>query len=232
MALDEAILNAAIEKKIPNTLRFFKWEPSAVSIGRNQSLSNEVDLNAVRENGFNVIRRITGGGAVFHDSIREITYSIVCPLKFLEKLNAKNVIEQFEIIEAGIVNALTYYGLQPQKGVIHCPAIFLIRKKGYLLQHGTILLELDPNLMYSVLKAPYNVGKTKMVKSVFAKCIGIKEQLDHYDETKFLSYLKAGFEATLGFKLIEGNFTEYELNLADKLVSEKYSNKNWLEKYE
>jgi len=125
MALDEAILNAAIEKKIPNTLRFFKWEPSAVSIGRNQSLSNEVDLNAVRENGFNVIRRITGGGAVFHDSIREITYSIVCPLKFLEKLNAKNVIEQFEIIEAGIVNALTYYGLQPQKGVIHCPAIFL-----------------------------------------------------------------------------------------------------------
>jgi len=242
MALDEAILNAAIEKKIPNTLRFFKWEPSTVSIGRNQSISNEVDLNAVRENGFNVIRRITGGGAVFHDSTREITYSIVCSLKFLENLDAKNVIEQFEIIEAGIVNALTQYGLQPQKGVFHCPAIFLdgkkfsgnaqIRKKGYLLQHGTILLELDPNLMYSVLKAPYNVGKTKMVKSVYAKCIGIKERLDQYDETKFLFYLKAGFEATLGIKLIDGTFTDYELNLADKLVSKKYSNKNWLEKYE
>ena len=40
MALDEAILTAAIEKKIPNTLRFFKWEPSTVSIGRNQSISN------------------------------------------------------------------------------------------------------------------------------------------------------------------------------------------------
>jgi lipoate-protein ligase A len=152
------------------------------------------------------------------------------------------VLEQFEIIEAGIVNALTQYGLQPQKGVIHCPAIFLdgkkfsgnaqIRKKGYLLQHGTILLELDPNIMYSVLKAPYNVGKTKMVKSVFAKCIGIKERLDQYDETKFLFYLKAGFEATLGIKLLDGNFTDYELNLADNLVSEKYFNKNWLEKYE
>ena len=242
MALDEAILNAAIEKKIPNTLRFFKWEPSTVSIGRNQSISNEVDLSAVRENGFNVIRRITGGGAVFHDSTREITYSIVCSLKFLENLNAKNVIEQFEIIEAGIVNALTQYGLQPQKGVIHCPAIFLdgkkfsgnaqIRKKGYLLQHGTILLELDPNLMYSVLKAPNNVGKTKMVKSVYAKCIGIKERLDQYDETKFLFYLKAGFEEILGIKLIDGKFTDYELDLAENLVSKKYSNMNWLEKYE
>ncbi|MBY9020195.1 MAG: lipoate--protein ligase family protein [Candidatus Lokiarchaeota archaeon] len=241
MALDEAILNAAIEKKIPNTLRFFKWEPSTVSIGRNQSLSNEVDLNTVREKGFNIVRRITGGGAVFHDSTREITYSIVCPLKFLENLNAKKVIEQFEIIEAGIVSTLSYYGLQPQKGVIHCPAIFLdgkkfsgnaqIRKRGYLLQHGTILLELDPNLMYSVLKAPYNVGKTKMVESVFAKCTGIKERLDHYDEAVFLTNLKTGFEETLGIELVNGNFTDYELNIAENLMSKKYSNKNWLEKY-
>ncbi len=242
MALDEAILNAVIEKKSPNTLRFFKWEPSTISIGRNQSLSNEVNTNVAIEKGFNVVRRITGGGAVFHDNTREITYSIVCPIKFLEGLNAKKVIEQFEILEAGIIAGLTKYGLQPEKGVIHCPAIFLdgkkfsgnaqIRKRSFILQHGTILLELDPELMYSVLKAPHNVGKSKMVKSVFAKCIGIKEQLDYYNEEDFLLSLKDGFETTLGIKLKEGTYTDYELKLAKELVRQKYSNMEWLKKYE
>jgi len=242
MALDEAILDAVIKQESPNTLRFFKWNPSTISIGRNQSLSNEVNVTIAKERGFNIVRRITGGGSVFHDNTREITYSIVCPTKFLEKLNAKKVIEQFEIIEAGIILALTNYGLNPEKGVIHCPAIFLdgkkfsgnaqVRKKGYLLQHGTILLELDPELMYSVLKAPYNVSKSKMVKSVYAKCIGIKEKLEFYEESDFISSLKAGFESTLGFKLIDGVFTERELKLAKNLVTMKYSSKNWLEKYE
>jgi lipoate-protein ligase A len=242
MALDEAILDAVIKKQSPNTVRFFKWNPSTVSIGRNQSLSNEVNVDYANQMGFNIVRRITGGGAVFHDSKRELTYSIVCPTRFLEKLNAKKVIEQFEIIEAGIIRALTDYGLKPEKGVIHCPAIFLdgkkfsgnaqIRKKGYLLQHGTILLDLDPDLMYSVLKAPNNVSKSKMVKSVYAKCIGIKEKLKFYEESDFLSSLKAGFESTLRIKLKDGIFTQSELKLAEKLISTKYSKKEWLQKYE
>ena len=242
MALDEAILDSVIKRKSPNTVRFFKWNPSTVSIGRNQSLSNEVDVDRALENGFNIVRRITGGGAVFHDNTREITYSIVCPTKFLEKLNAKNVMEQFEKIEAGIVLALKHYGLKPEKGVIHCPAIFLdgkkfsgnaqVRKKGYLLQHGTILLDLDPELMYSVLRAPRNVSKSKMVKSVYAKCIGIKDQLEFYNEEDFLSSLKVGFETNLGINLKEGSLTEEELKMAENLVLMKYSNKIWLEKYE
>ena len=242
MALDEAILDAVINRESPNTLRFFKWNPSTITIGRNQSLSDEVNVNYAKERDFNIVRRITGGGSVFHDSTREITYSIVCPTRFLEKLNAKKVIEQFEIIEAGIILALTHYGLNPEKGVIHCPAIFLdgkkfsgnaqVRKKGYLLQHGTILLDLDPELMYSVLKAPYNVSKSKMVKSVYAKCIGIKDKLEYYEESDFLSSLKAGFESTLGIELKDGVFTENELKLAKNLVSTKYSIKDWLEKYE
>ncbi len=241
MALDEAILNAVIKKESPNTLRFFKWNPSTISIGRNQSLSNEVNVSYAKEKKFNIVRRITGGGSVFHDSTREITYSIVCPTRFLEKLNAKNVIEQFEIIETGIVLALTQYGLNTEKGVIHCPAIFLdgkkfsgnaqVRKKGYLLQHGTILLELDPELMYSVLKAPNNVSKSRMVKSVYAKCIGIKEKLEFYEENDFLSSLKTGFESILGIKLKDGVYSENELKIAKNLVSMKYSSKDWLEKY-
>ncbi|MFX0069892.1 MAG: biotin/lipoate A/B protein ligase family protein [Candidatus Hermodarchaeota archaeon] len=242
MALDEAILKAVFEKKSPNTLRFYKWNPSTASIGRNQSLSNEIDMNFASKNGFNVVRRITGGGAVFHDKDREITYSIVCPIKFLEHLGAKKVIDQFEIITQGIIAGLRIYGLTPEKGIIHCPALFLdgrkfsgnaqVRRTGYLLQHGTILLDIDPELMYSVLTPPPSVSKSRMVQSVRAKCIGIKEQLKDYDQEKFIEALKQGFEKILNIELEEGCFSDYELELAEKLVIRKYSNINWLKKYE
>ncbi len=242
MALDEAILQAVISKKSSSTLRFFRWEPSTASIGSNQSLSKEVDINFCKEQGFNVVRRITGGGAVFHDSRDEITYSIVCPIKYLEKLNAIKVIEQFEIITQGIIAGLTIYGLNPEKGIVHCPALFLdgkkfsgnaqIRKMGYILQHGTILLDLDPELMYSVLKTPESVGKSRMVSSVRAKCIGIRPQLPNYNEKRLLDSLKIGFEKTLGIKLKEGNFSDFELSLAENLIKERYSKIEWLKKYE
>ncbi|MFX1494854.1 MAG: hypothetical protein ACFFBZ_11280, partial [Promethearchaeota archaeon] len=100
-----------------------------------------------------------------------------------------------------------------------------------LLQHGTILLEINPELMYSVLKAPHNRSKSKMVKSVYSKCVGIRDQLQNYNEKDLLTSLKRGFESTLGIKLEEGKFIKYELNLARKLMMEKYSKENWLKKY-
>ena len=242
MALDEAILQAVIQKKSPNTLRFYKWNPSTVNIGRNQSLSDEVDVKIAEANKFNIVRRITGGGAVFHDKDKEITYSIVCPLKFLESINARSVGEQFEIITQGITAGLNLYGLKPEKGVIHCPALFLdgkkisgnaqVRKKGYLLQHGTILLDLDPELMYSVLKAPRGVSKSRMVRSVYAKCVGIKEYLEMYDEMKFISSLKKGFENVFGIYLENGSFSDFELHFAEELIEKRYKNQKWLKKYE
>jgi lipoate-protein ligase A len=241
MALDEAILRAVIERKSENTLRFYKWFPSTASIGRNQSLENEVNIKFAKENNINVVRRITGGGAVFHDHGREITYSIICPIKFLESLNATNILKQFEIIESGIVAGLTLLGLNTEKGIIHCPALFLdgkkfsgnaqVRKKGFILQHGTILLGIDPELMYSVLTPPPMVSKSKMIQSVRAKCIGLKEYLYDYDEKKFVISLKEGFEKVLGIQLQSGNYSEYELDIAQKLVDEKYSTKDWLYKY-
>jgi lipoate-protein ligase A len=242
MALDEAILSMVIKKLVPSTLRFYKWKPSTASIGRNQSLQDEIDIIFAKEKGFNVVRRITGGGAVFHDETRELTYSIVCPIKTLEALGAKKVIDQFEIITQGIIFGLMIYGLKPEKDIIHCPAILLngkkfsgnaqVRRKGYILQHGTILLDFDPELMYSVLKAPENVGKSRMVQSVRAKCIGIKNQIENYDEQKLIYSLERGFQKSLGIELERGILTIDEANLAEKLIKDKYSNEKWLKKYE
>ena len=242
MALDEAILKMAIKQKSPNTLRFYKWSPSTASIGRNQSLTNEIDIKFAETKGYNIVRRITGGGAVFHDEFREITYSIVCPIKFLENLGAIKVLEQFEIITQGITGGLTILGLNPEKDVIHCPAILLdgkkfsgnaqVRKNGYILQHGTILLDINPELMYSVLKAPEKVGKSRMVRSVRAKCIGIKNHIQNYDEVELINSLKNGFERTLCITLEDGIISKTEKELAERLIKEKYSNLNWLKLYD
>ena len=242
MALDEAILRMVIKGNSPNTLRFYKWKPSTASIGRNQSLSNEINIKYAQKSGFTIVRRITGGGAVFHDEIREITYSIVCPIKFLVNLGANKVIEQFEIITRGIIKGLSIFGLKAEKDIIHCPALLLegkkfsgnaqVRKNGFILQHGTILLDLDPELMYSILKAPENVGESRMIRSVRAKCIGIKNNITNFQETKLIVSLKKGFENTLGITLEDGTISEAENVLANQLAIEKYSNLNWLNKYE
>jgi lipoate-protein ligase A len=242
MALDEAILKACIEKKSPNTVRLYKWNPSTTSIGHHQSVSAEINIDVAKEKKIDIVRRITGGGTVFHDCNGEITYSVICPINFFESMGYKKVIEQYEIITQGIVNALENYDLETDKGVIHCPAIFLngkklsgnaqVRRGEYLLQHGTILLEINPELMYSILKAPYNIPTKKMVASVYAKVTGIKEQIKNFDEYKFASHLIEGFECALSIKLEKGDFSQYEMNLAEKLVKEKYSTNKWLFKYE
>jgi lipoate-protein ligase A len=242
MALDEAILRAVILKKSPFTFRLYKWEPSTATIGRNQSLSDEVDVKFCKKRGFDYVRRITGGGAVFHDNKGEITYSIVCSLKFLETHDAYKVLEQFELITQGIVEGLKIFGLESEKGIIHCPALFMegkkfsgnaqVRRKGYFLQHGTILLKIDPDLMYTVLKTPPNVSKSRMVRSVKSKCIGIREKLENYDEGKFVESIQRGFEKILNIQLENGDYSDFELKLAQKLIKEKYSQESWLRKYE
>ena len=74
MAIDEAILQARIEEKVPNTFRLYRWRPSCASIGKNQSMEHEVDTETCKKLGVDYVRRITGGGAVYHDYLGEITY--------------------------------------------------------------------------------------------------------------------------------------------------------------
>ncbi len=77
MAIDEAILNERVAGQVPNTLRFYRWQPSAVSIGKNQNPEVEVYLDVAKQFGVDVVRRISGGGTVYHDYEGEITYSVV-----------------------------------------------------------------------------------------------------------------------------------------------------------
>lgn len=242
MAIDEAILNARIAKQVPNTLRLYRWNPTTASIGRNQSLNDEVDVEEAENAGVDVVRRISGGGAVLHDRDREITYSaIVSESDFRAQFGDLSNLQVFHKITEGITRALYKLAMHPDQGVIHCPAIFIdgkkvsgnaqARRKGVILQHGTILLDVDPEFMYSILKVPQGVSKTHMVRSVYAKVAGIREYIHNVEVPLLEQCLQEGFAEALDVTFEPGALTPWEEAEAARLVGERYANPAWTARF-
>ena len=239
MAIDEAILEARIEDKIPNTFRLYRWKPSCASIGRNQSMQQEVDIEACKKLGVDYVRRITGGGAVFHDYMGEITYSIVAKK---ENLLPVDIDETFRILCKGIIIALGDFGLNAQHGVFHCPSIFVgdrkisgsaqTIKKGVVLQHGTVLLHYDPELMYNILKVKVPGYKSKVVSSVYQKVTTLEQEVKRsYDFEMVKNALIEGYKKGLNTSFDLETLTEHESRMAQQLVIEKYKTDEWNFKY-
>jgi len=235
MAIDEAILKLRSIKKSPNTLRFYRWNPSAVSIGYFQSVKDEVDLEACKKMGIDVVRRITGGGTVYHDFEGEITYSII-----VDEKNPKipyDIIKSYEVICKGIVIGLKALGLNPEFKPINDIIVnnkkisgnAQTRKSGVVLQHGTILLDSNVQTMFKVLKVSDEKIRDKMIKAVEERVTTIKKELGRKPSFKEVEEaLKYGFENALQVKFIDDKLTHEELELAKKLKETKYSSKEWI----
>ena len=107
MGLDEAIMEFVRKGISQPTIRFYGWDPSAVSIGVFQGVRNEVNLDATKKAGVDVVRRLTGGGAVYHDRLGEVTYSLIAPLEMFPT----NIIESYRVICDDIIFALKELGI-------------------------------------------------------------------------------------------------------------------------
>ena len=116
MAIDEAILMARLAGLVPNTLRFYKWKPSAVSIGRFQEVNSEVNVGNCRNHGVDIVRRITGGGAVYHDQQGEITYSVIVDPRDLRSVD---IVSTYNIICNGVVEAIRILGIKSDSGIAY-----------------------------------------------------------------------------------------------------------------
>ncbi|MBS7658536.1 MAG: biotin/lipoate A/B protein ligase family protein [Candidatus Bathyarchaeia archaeon] len=237
MAIDEAILTMIQKGKSPNTIRFYRWNPSAVSIGYFQSLIDEVDVEACKKLNVDIVRRITGGGAVYHDYNGEVTYSVIA-----SKENPKipeDILESYNILCNGIVLGLKKLGLTPAFKPINDIIVngkkisgnAQTRKLNAILQHGTILIDVDVEKMFKVLKVSNEKIKDKMITSVKERVTSVKKELGkEVDFNEVAEALKKGFEEALNIKLSPGELTEEEKALAEKLKIEKYSAKEWLYK--
>jgi len=238
MAIDEAIVTARIEGLVPNTLRFYRWKPSAVSIGRFQDVSKEVHVENCQRHGVDIVRRITGGGTVYHDSQGEITYSVVAKE---EDFGTTDVVQAYNTICNGLIEAAKILGVNAgfnPGDPKNCPNIAIEGKKisgsaqfhkgGVLLQHGTFLLEADLEKMFTFLRVPWAQTVADVVCVAREKLTSIQDELgkkvliqEAYEA------LVEGFEKALGVQLRREGLTAYEQRLAQKLRSDKFSTEEW-----
>jgi len=240
MAMDEAILTARIAGKVPNTLRFYRWKPSAVSIGRFQDLFSEVHVENCRKHGVDVVRRITGGGAVYHDYDGEITYSLVVDGKDLGYADM-DLISAYKTVCKGLIEAVRILGTVAEFNPLdskQCPNITIKGKKisgsaqsykrGILLQHGTFLVDINHEKMFTFLKVPWAKTLVDVLEVSKKKLTSAQQELElRMSMEEAYQALVKGFEKALKIQLAEEELTSYEWKLAEKIRRNKFSTENW-----
>lgn len=248
MALDEACMEALSQDRVPPTVRFYRWSPSAVSIGTFQSMNDEVALNICRERRIDVVRRRTGGGAVYHDTDGEITYSVIAP----EKLFPQDIIESYRVICAWIIDTLKMLGIQ--EAVFHPINDILAygkkisgnaqtRRQNVLLQHGTILYQVDVRKMFSVLTVGQDKLADKLIKAIEDRVTSIHDLLPEVSREDVEKALMHSFAQGVGSlknsrssthlhfgdldTVMRGTWTKDEIQRASELINERYACEQW-----
>ncbi len=228
MALDEAICEAVRDEESVSTIRFYTWKPSAISIGYFQGLKNEVNLEECKQQHVDVVRRRTGGGAVYHDTQGEITYSIIGPVDMFPK----DIIKSYEVICQSIIDALKELGINATFSPINDIIVnqkkisgnAQTRRDGILLQHGTILYDLNVEKMFSLLKVGKEKIADKLIKSVKKRVTRILDYGD-FSKEKIIEELEKAFSKDRN--IFVSNYTQKELLRAKELAQIKYSSEEW-----
>lgn len=225
MAIDEALLYSG-----KPTLRFYKWKPSAISIGYFQSMEEEVNLEECKRQGVDVVRRVTGGGAVYHDEEGEITYSLVCP----QHLLPDKILGSYKIVCSSIAHGLGYLGIEAKHAGINDIVVndkkisgsAQTRKHGNVLQHGTILLKVNVKKMFSLLKVSKEKISDKEIKSVEERVSSIEKEVGKVSEEDVIDAVIKGFKEKMGIELYNDQMDEKEIEMMERLRG-KYESKEW-----
>ena len=158
------------------TLRFWEWAEPAVVIGRFQSLEDEVNVHTAQDEGFHIVRRCTGGGAMFIEPGNTITYSLYAPLDFAHGMSVE---ESYELCDYWLVEALRALGLNvrfaglndiaTQYGKLGGAAQRRFAPThggpGAILHHVTLAYDIDAEKMTRVLNISREKMSDKAVKS-------------------------------------------------------------------
>jgi lipoate-protein ligase A len=233
MGLDEALLESVSAGRSGPALRLYGWDPPAVSVGYFQGLTEEVDLEACERFGFDVVRRISGGGAVLHKS--ELTYSIIIPQE--HPLIPGDLRESYRALGAGIVNGLERLGAEPGFSGINDIVVggrklsgnAQTRRLGCLLQHGTVLLDNDVDVMFEVLKVPPEKTRGALIREVKDRVTSLRAVLGRalsFEEAA--SAFAQGFTAALNLCYEGDALLPQEEARARELAAEKFSQREWL----
>jgi len=247
MAIDEAIFQETIKNKKPPTIRFYGWQPAAISIGYFQDLKKEINIENCRAADIDIVRRPSGGKTVFH--CHEVTYSVIACNQELSF--PPDIMGTYKIISRCIAYGLSFLGIravlvEAERSLPHfynssccfsapsknellvngrkiCGSAQM-RTKGGFLQHGSILLKFDPLRAASfILPLSDNDQLHKLADSVTTIS---EEAAAALDENEVCASLKKGFTTILNKKIMTGILTPAEQVLAIEL-KEKYADLSW-----
>lgn len=259
MAVDEAILTAHSEGLVAPTVRFYGWDPATLSVGFFQKALSEVNFDALEQEGIGFVRRATGGRAVLHD--KELTYSMIVSESYpgiprsvteayrvlseglllgFRKLGLSAEMVQLENDEdkekyasmgsAACFDSPSWYELVVEGRKVAGSA--QTRQKGVVLQHGSILLDLDADQLFRLLRFSSERVMERMKQQFLKKAVAINEVrggagLPRVTLTEVEEAFLAGIEEGLGIRLVPSELTAYEQELVERLRVEKYGNSEW-----
>ena len=234
IAVEEAILTLVGKEVVPSTIRFWR-NKNAVFIGRFQCFRHEVDLELCKKHNISIVRRFTGGGAVYHD-YGALNYSF-----FLHKMHPLIQAEIPDLIDAKIFGESVILGLRK----LQIEANSLIEggigvkgrkisgtarslRKGAFLHHGSLLVNSDLDFLQKVLHGTQISPEKKCTPSKKSPVTSIEQELGRVvsiAEVKIA--LLSGFEEVFNVKLVQNQLTNDELNLSKRLFDEKYASNEW-----
>ena len=255
MAMDEALLNFVSRGEIDPVIRFYTWNPATLSIGYFQRLQKEIDIDKVKEKGYGLVRRQTGGRGVLHD--KELTYSVIVPESHPNM--PSTVTEAYKIISQGLLEGFknlgfeTYFAIprskeerdklkQPRSSVcFDAPSWYELvvegrkiagsaqtRQKGVILQHGSILQDIDLDDLFDMFKFKNERLKAKMKENFVQKAVAINDiSNQHITLNEMENAFEAGFKKGLNIDFKPLELTEKQLEEVQEL-EDKYRSEAWM----
>jgi lipoate-protein ligase A len=248
MAVDEAILNGVIDGTSLPTVRFFRWSPPCLSLGRNQSLA-EADLPACRADGIDVVRRPTGGRSILHTD--ELTYSV--SLLQTDPRAAGGIVEGYRRLSEGLLAGLHHLGVhlaqaagqkatrsQSTAVCFESPSDYEItvggrklvgsaqwRMRGGVLQHGSLPLFGDLARVVDYLAFPFAEREAQRQR-LHHRALTLEEAAGtRYPFERTARALAEGFAVALSLDLVPGELTPQERSLVAELRDGRYANPAW-----
>lgn len=255
MALDEALLEWHAEGLIPPVIRFYQWEPAALSIGYFQRVERDIHLPAVKEMGLGFVRRPTGGRAVLHE--HELTYSVIVSEDYPDM--PKTVTEAYRVISEGILQGFRNLGLQAEFSVpetdsqrealsqpksavcFDAPSWYELvvegkkvagsaqtRQKGVILQHGAILIDLDEDKYLNCFSYESEEKRQKVKERLSQKAVSINKIISKTIEVEqCIPAFKNGFESALNIHLTSFSLTPEQQQYVENLADTRYRSDEW-----
>ncbi|MGV8885654.1 MAG: lipoate--protein ligase family protein [Microbacteriaceae bacterium] len=233
MALDQVLaeeVGAGIRKP---TLRIWEWDRAAVVIGSFQSLKNEVDLDNAEAFGFDVVRRISGGGAMFMEAGSVITYSIYAPAELVQGMSFA---DSYAFLDEWVITALKSLGIdasyQPLNDITSPTGKIggAAQKRlgnGAVLHHVTMSYDMDGEKMVQVLRIGREKMSDKGTKSAAKRVDPLRSQTG-LSRAEIIERMTQTFTTLYG--LTPSELTPDEIAKAETLVAEKFGTVEWLQR--